>query len=200
MAAVLDAVERPARRRRADAARRAGPAADWPSSQLAASRGRADGPIDRSTEPAGVRPVAGGRSASHGRGGRARPRRRPRRRRRSCGCRRRWRCSGRTRRSAVVGRAPCRSPRGRRSVDRAVPAPVTAGTARRHQWTILEIGSSMMSVAPASFSAGISMLMLALGHHRLDRVAAAAVELVDRRRLHRRQQVDHRVEVGSAAR
>ena len=37
--------------------------------------------------------------------------------------------------------------------------------------------------------------MVALGTHRLDRVALAVVELVDRGRLHRRQQGDHAVEL-----
>ena len=63
---------------------------------------------------------------------------------------------------------------------------------RTGQWTILEIGSSMMSVAPASFSAGISVLIVRLRHDGLDRVAAVAEQLRDRRRLHRGQRARSR--------
>ena len=64
------------------------------------------------------------------------------------------RCSGRR------ARAPSSAVDGRRCrvlVELDDPAPLG------HQWTILDSGSSMMSVAPASFSAGISVLISALG-------------------------------------
>ena len=54
--------------------------------------------------------------------------------------------------AAVVGRAPCRSPRLVEGDDHAVPR-TGPGHVSGRSWTI---GSSMMSVAPASLSAGIS--------------------------------------------
>ena len=71
-----------------------------------------------------------------------------------CGCRRRWRCSGRQC-SCRRRRGPCRAPRLVELGDRA-------GRTAHRQWTIFDSGSSMMSVAPASLRAGMSVLISAL--------------------------------------
>ena len=48
-------------------------------------------------------------------------------------------------------------------LDRAqAPRLVERGDRAVHQWTILASGSSMMSLAPASLSAGISVLIVSL--------------------------------------
>ena len=65
------------------------------------------------------------------------------------------------------------------------------------QWTILEIGSSMMSEAPWSSSAGISVLISRLGTTVSTAKPPSPCSVGDRRRLHRREQLDHRVEVGA---
>ena len=111
-----------------------------------------------------VRP-GGWRRPRSGRGGPARPRRRPRRAdldgARAVG-------DGRAVEEPLAPsrrrRPPCRSRRPRRT-RRPGPrrCPRRARPCRRHQWTILAIGSSMMSVAPWSRRAGIRMLMSALG-------------------------------------
>ena len=111
-----------------------------------------------------------------------------RRRRRSAPrCRRRWcampsamavQWNGQAVPSSAVDLA-----RARAVVERGDRASRRDGAS---QWTILESGSSMMSVAPASLSAGISMLIAGLRDHRLHRVAAVAEQLRHGRRLHRR--------------
>ena len=147
------------------------------SSPLAPRRRRSTGSVGRADRGGFQRAERADHQAEH-------HRRAPRR---SCGCRRRWRCSG------TGSRRPSRasiSPSPRWSSN-STTRPSTRLTLARRQWTILAIGSSMMPVAPASLSAGIEHVDLALGHDGLDRVAVLAEELRHRRRLQRREQRDH---------
>ena len=88
-------------------------------------------------------------------------------------------------------------PRGPASISPS-PTPSSKATTvparprRPAHGTILAIGNSMMSVAPWSLSAGIRVLMVCFGHHRLHREGVLAEELGHRRRLHGRQQRDDR--------
>ena len=110
--------------------------------------------------------------------------RRPGGRRRSCGCRRRSRRSG-TGSASPSSVSTWPSPTCS-SKSMTVPA--------RHQWTILAIGISSRSVAPASLSAGMTRLIRRFSTSALDGEAAAG-ELGDGRRLGRRQHGEHRLEV-----
>ena len=101
---------------------------------------------------------------------------------------------------AVVAARRCRGPGRSSNVGDAPPVRGPTGAPAGHQWTILESASSRMSVAPWSFSAGMSMLISVFGDHGLDGVAAVAGQLGDRRRLQRRQHADHRLELGRRAR
>ena len=66
-------------------------------------------------------------------------------------------------RDAVEQRRAVERVRGAVGLDRAEPAAlVEGGDDPVHQWTILASGSSMMSLAPASLSAGISVLIVSL--------------------------------------
>ena len=109
---------------------------------------------------------------------------------RSSACRRRSPCSGRTTRRLSSTTVPYPAA----VVELGDPsAAASAGRVPAHG-TILAIGSSTMSVAPASLQRRDQDVDLVLGHDGLDGVARTAEQLVDGRRLHRRQEVDHRVE------
>ena len=94
------------------------------------------------------------------------------------------RCSGRTASAAVVAVDACRSRVGRRTrtTGRPTHRPRVAVT-----WTILEIGSSMMSVAPASFERGDQRVDLATwARPSRPRSRRRRRARRHRRRLHRR--------------
>ena len=118
---------------------------------------------------------------------------------RPTGCRRRPGCSG------TGTAAPCRTgpePPGRRRAEsrRARPHSSKAdhgprAGCRAAHGTILAMGSSMMSVAPWSFSAGMRVLMVCFGTTASTAKASSAEQLGHGRRLHGGQELDDRSEV-----
>ena len=174
---VLDALEDRLGEDERHAARRAGPAPDWSSCRCKATLRRTPATTGRPTPAA--RAAATPRPAQAGGAGRTASQRPSRPGDHVEGHRGAdldgagavgdARCSGTgsSSPSSAVTVAEADAVVERRSTRAGAGRAPPRGRAGRHgQWTILESGSSMMSVAPASLSAGISTLIAALRRPR----------------------------------